>query len=42
MAKSIRQPLGAWGQKVSRAAEPTALKIYKLKRLELTALGSVE
>lgn len=34
------QTSGAWGQKV--AAEPTALKIYKLKRSELTALGSVE
>lgn len=31
-----------WGQKVSLAAEPTALKTYKLKRLELTALGSAE
>lgn len=38
----IMQTSGAWGQKVSLAAEPTALKTYKLKRLEPTALGSVE
>lgn len=42
MAESIMQASGAWGQKVSLAAEPIALKTYKLKRLELTALGSVE
>jgi len=36
------QTSGAWGQKMSLAAKHTALMIYKLKRLELTDLGSVE
>jgi len=42
MAKSSLQTLRAWGQKMSLAAKPTALKTYKLKRLKLTALGNVE
>lgn len=42
MAKSSMQNSGAWGQKMSLPAKPTALNTYKLKRLEMTALGSIE